>query len=154
MESKKGSTLTAIEFPQKVGYVKPRKYRVISTGIKAVDSGSPGSNFKIVTRLIHYLEAAKMPKSIVANSLPEGQDYEIEQREGVASLNSNDPSSGVRESESGVLSWETVPDTKNILAGGEEDSNILTFPSQAIGSERLNIIDLKPKRLPELDKAA
>lgn len=146
MEFKKGS-VAPVEFSN--------QYRVVSTGVKAADSGSPSSNFKTLGRVLKALSVAGMPAETVVKDLPSDQGYVVSTKVGVVSLASTEPRSGFQASTSRVVSWDMVPDIGHVLPSDQStDSNVLAFPSQPKGSQRLNIVDVEPITLPELDKKA
>lgn len=157
MEFKKGSIAPVLEFSNKTAtsYVEPTQYKVVSTGVRAADSGSLASNFKTLGRVLKAFKVAGMPAETVVKDLPPDQGYVVSTQVGVVSLASTEPRSGFHASTSRVVSWEMVSDTGHVLPSGQAaDSNALAFPSQPKGSQRLNMINVEPITLPELDKKA
>lgn len=158
MEFKKeGSVAPVLEFSNKTATsrVESTQYRVVSTGVRAADSGSPSSNFKTLARVLKAFSAAGMPAETVVKDLPPDQGYVVNTQVGVVSLASTEPRSGINVSTSRVVLWEMVPDTGYVLPSGQSaDSNVIAFPSQLKGSQRLNMLNVEPITLPELEKAA
>lgn len=129
-----------------------RQYGVLSRTIKATDSSSPGSNFKILSRVLQFLTDAGMRSDGI--ELPEDQDYEVTQQTGIVSLKSTEPSSGIIASPDRTVVYQIVPDSGNILSsgtgGGQE---IAVLPK---GSNRLvvRVTVAEPIRLTELGEKA
>lgn len=136
--------------PQEQEEVK--QYGVLRRNIRATDSGSSGSNFKVLSKTLELLNAAGMRTDRI--QLPEDQGYEVEEQTGVVSLKSTEPSAGTIASPDRTVVYQIVPDTENILSSGvSRGQEIVVLPR---GSDRLvvKMTVAEPIRLPELEKAA
>lgn len=154
MEFRKEQTpVLSFSTPNPQGQEEVRQYGVLSTTIKATDSNSPGSNFKILSRVLQFLTDAGMRSDGI--ELPQDQGYEVIEQTGIVSLKSTEPSSGIIASPDRTVVYQIVPDSGNILSsgtgGGQE---VAVLPK---GSNRLvvRVTVAEPIRLTELaEKAA
>ncbi len=131
-----------------------RQYGVLRTNIRATYSGSPASNFKVLSRVLSRLNAAGMRSDQI--QLPEGQGYQVTEQTGVVSLKSTEPSSGIIASADKTVVYQIVPDSENILGSGQQQAELVSMQPLPKGSERLvvKMTVVEPIRLPELEKAA
>lgn len=153
MEFKK-DLAPAVSFstPNPQEHEEVKRYGVLRRNIRATDSGSAGSNFKVLSRTLELLNAAGMRTDRI--QLPEDQGYEVEEQTGVVSLKSTEPSAGIIASPDRTVVYRIVPDTENILSSGVSGGQEVTVLPR--GSDRLvvKMTVAEPIRLSELEKAA
>lgn len=153
MEFKKESVpVISFSTPKPQGQEEVKQYGVLRKNIRATDSGSAGSNFKVLSKTLELLNAAGM--RIDRIQLPEDQGYEVEEQTGIVSLKSTEPSAGIIASPDRTVVYQIVPDSENILSSGVSGGQEVTVLPRGSGRLVVKMTVAEPIRLPELEKAA
>lgn len=153
MEFKKDlAPVISFSTPNPQGQEEVKRYGVLTTIYEAEDSGSPGSNFKILCETLKAFNAAGMGSDQL--QLPEGQGYKVVRQTGVVSLKSTEPSAGAIISPDRAVVYQIVPDSENILSSGVSGGQEVTALPRGSGRLVVKMTVAEPIRLPELEKAA